>query len=360
VRILVVSQMWPGPDDPDLGAFVAQVARELEALGHDVDRAVLDTRAGGPARHLKLLGRAARAPRPDVCFAHFLVPTGLSALLAVRAPLVVMAHGQDVANAERLAPVRLATRLVVRRAAGVIANSAWLAGRLEALTGVRAEVIDCGVDLEAFSADVAPVWSGDGEAAAGGAASGGAGGSGASAAGGSPGAFPSGPSPRFLCVGSLTERKNVLALADAFARLHAGTLTFVGDGPLRAELEGRPGVRLAGQVPHAEVPRWIAAADVVCQPSLREPFGQAALEAMAMERSVVATRVGGPPEFVTAEAGVLVDPTDPASLLDGLRRAAALPSPNPAARAAAAPHDVKRQAARMASVLQRAAAPRSR
>ena len=32
MRILVVSQMWPGPRDPDLGAFVAQVSRELERL----------------------------------------------------------------------------------------------------------------------------------------------------------------------------------------------------------------------------------------------------------------------------------------------------------------------------------------
>ena len=147
--------MWPGPRDPDLGAFVAQVSRELARLGHDVDHAVLDSRRGGPARHLRLLARSARAKRADVVFAHFLVPTGLSALLGNRAPLVVMAHGQDVANAERLAPVRSATRLVVRRAAAVIANSRHLAARLEALTGVQAEVVDCGVDMEAFSPGVA-------------------------------------------------------------------------------------------------------------------------------------------------------------------------------------------------------------
>jgi glycosyltransferase involved in cell wall biosynthesis len=76
---------------------------------------------------------------------------------------------------------------------------------------------------------------------------------------------------------------------------------------------------------------------------------------MAMERSVVGTTVGGPPEFVTREAGVLVDPKDDAALLEALRAAAKLPSPNPAARAAAAEHDVKRQAAKMAAVLERAA-----
>ena len=47
MRVLVVSQMYPGPDDPDLGTFVAQGVRGLRALGHDVDLAVLDRRAGG-------------------------------------------------------------------------------------------------------------------------------------------------------------------------------------------------------------------------------------------------------------------------------------------------------------------------
>ncbi len=71
----------------------------------------------------------------------------------------------------------------------------------------------------------------------------------------------------------------------------------MGDGPLRGALEGRAGVTLAGRIPQAEVPQWVAACDVLCQPSLMEPFGQAALEAMAMERSVIATTVGGSPEF---------------------------------------------------------------
>ena len=102
------------------------------------------------------------------------------------------------------------------------------------------------------------------------------------------------------------------------------------------------------------MPRWVAACDVLCQPSLIEPFGQATLEAMAMERTVVATH-GGPPEFVTPEAGVLVDPQDPAALPRALELAASRPTPNPAARDAAAEHDVKRQAARMAAVLERAA-----
>ena len=106
------------------------------------------------------------------------------------------------------------------------------------------------------------------------------------------------------------------------------------------------------------MPRWLNAADVVCQPSLAEPFGLVTLEALACGRSVVATRVGGPPEFVPPEAGVLVDPLDTNALAEGLRRAAELPRPNPAAQAAAAEHDVNRQAERIESILERAARDR--
>jgi glycosyltransferase involved in cell wall biosynthesis len=144
-------------------------------------------------------------------------------------------------------------------------------------------------------------------------------------------------------------------LADAFAALGRGRLAFVGDGPERSKLEGQSGVTLVGRIPQQDVPRWVAACDVLCQPSLTEPFGQATLEAMAMERSVVATQVGGPPEFVTEDAGVLVDPQDTDGLVSALTRAAAMPSPNPAARDAAKAHDVQAMAARMAEILERAA-----
>jgi glycosyltransferase involved in cell wall biosynthesis len=317
--------MYPGPDDPDLGVFVQEMEDELRRRGHELDRAVIDRRSGGKRRYAQLVRRAASAARrfrPDVVYAHFLVPAGLIAALSTRAPLVVTAHGRDVRNIGALPGIRLATRFVVRRAAAVIAVSDYLRAELEAkVPQVRekVEVVDCGVDLERFRVEPAP----------------------------------EGPTA-FLCVGSLTERKNVVRLADAFARLPEGTLTFVGDGPLRGQLEGRPGVSVVGKVRHEEVPGWIARSHVLCQPSLIEPFGLALLEAMAGGRSVVATRIGGPPEFVTPDAGVLVDPTDVADLARGLSDAATLPCPNPRARVIAEEHDLKRQAGRVEEILLRA------
>jgi glycosyltransferase involved in cell wall biosynthesis len=330
MRVLLVTQMWPTRDDPDLGSFLVPLVRELRAAGHDVAVCAVARRGGPPTKYVRLAAAAVAAAlrtRPDVVFAHFLFPAGAAGLAAARAarvPMVVMGHGQDVANLDRPA-LRAITRPVIRGAATVIVNSRWLAARLEArYTGLTCEVCDLGVDLHAFAPTSASevAWSGD--------------------------------HPRFLCVGSLIERKNVVAVADAFAALGRGSLTFVGDGPLRSALQGRPGVHLAGKVEHEAVPGWVAASDVVCQPSLAEPFGQALLEAMAMNRTVVATTEGGPPEFVTAEAGVLVDPRDPTALRNALDRAAEMPRPNRAARAAAEAHDVRRQAARMAAFLDRA------
>src|SRR4051812_12435293 len=225
MKILLVSQMYPGPTDPDLGVFVRGLDEQLVARGHEVERAVLDRRGGGKVKYLRL-ARATLATsrrfKPDVVYAHFLVPTGLIGALAGRAPLVVTAHGRDVRNVGWLPGIGAATRFVVRRAAAIIAVSDYLRRELEAKVPDargKTEVIDSGVDLERFTVTPAPA----GE-------------------------------PRYLCIASLIRRKNVLRLADAFARVGRGTLTFLGDGPLRGELEGRDGVELAGRVPYDRVP----------------------------------------------------------------------------------------------------------
>jgi glycosyltransferase involved in cell wall biosynthesis len=87
-----------------------------------------------------------------------------------------------------------------------------------------------------------------------------------------------------------------------------------------------------------------------------EPFGQVVLEAMAMQRPVLATAVGGPAEIVTDAAGALADPYDVESIRAGLEKAIALGVPNPAGRIVAAEHDLSTQVARIESVLQRAMA----
>ncbi len=326
--------MYPGPSAPDLGVFVKQLTDELERAGNDISRVVIDHRGGSPAKYGGLAARAlaeARRFHPDVVYAHFLFPAGAAAAFAARrvgAHLVLTAHGRDVRNVGAIPGVATATAAAIRRADAVIAVSDFLRGELEAKipdAQGKVHVIDSGVDLARFRhRDPAPLreelgWEGEG--------------------------------PFYLCVGTLDERKNVVRLADAFAGLDAGSLVFAGDGPLGVQLEGRDRVSLLGRVSHARVADLIAASDIVCQPSLIEPFGQAVLEALACERPVVATRIGGPSELLTPGTGVLVDPGSVDSIAAGLRAAAELPRPNPAARAIAEEHDVVKQAARVARLL---------
>jgi len=326
--------MYPGPSAPDLGVFVKQLADELDRAGNEVSRVVIDHRGGSPTKYGGLAARAlaeARRFHPDVVYAHFLFPAGAAAAFAARrvgARLVLTAHGRDVRNVGAIPGVATATAAAIRRADAVIAVSDFLRRELEAKVPDakgKVHVIDSGVDLARFRhRDPAPLRAELGWES---------------------------PGTHYVCVGTLDDRKNVVRLADAFATLDEGSLVFAGDGSLRTQLEGRERVRLLGRVAHERVADLVAASDVVCQPSLIEPFGQVVLEALASERPVVATRIGGPPELLTPETGVLVDPGSVDSIESGLRAAVNLPRPNPAARAIAEEHDVVKQAARVARLL---------
>jgi glycosyltransferase involved in cell wall biosynthesis len=332
MRILLVSNMYPSPDRPEYGVFVARLADALRARGHDVEDVVLHAGARGPVSTPRAYGRLARQARaavarhrPDVVYAHFLVPTGLVAI-ATGIPYVITAHGSDVRHMRRSPVVAALTKPVLRRAAAVICVSAYVARLLAAPDNVAVEVIDCGVDTQRLK----PV-----PRAKDGVANG----------------------PRFLFIGSLTHRKNLERLLLAFAKLGGGTMTIVGGGPLEDRLRATApvGTRFAGRLSSDGVAAEIAKADVVCLPSLEEPQGQAMLEALARGRPVVATRVGGPAEVLTPRIGALVDPLDVDSIAAGMVAAAALPVPCREAVRVAAEHALPLQAERIEAVLARAA-----
>jgi len=100
--------------------------------------------------------------------------------------------------------------------------------------------------------------------------------------------------------------KRVGVVVDVFQRVLErvdAVLAMIGDGPDREPLERRVAeqglrsrVRFVGE--EHDLVRWLSAADVFLLPSSQESFGLAALEAMACEVPVVATRVGGLPEAV--------------------------------------------------------------
>ena len=103
-------------------------------------------------------------------------------------------------------------------------------------------------------------------------------------------------------------------------------LLIVGDGPSRHELELlREQLDLSSWVVFAgsrrDIPRVLHALDVFVLPSLYEGFGIALLEAMAAGKPVIATAVGGIPEFVlSGETGLLIEPGNVEALADAIDR----------------------------------------
>lgn len=135
-----------------------------------------------------------------------------------------------------------------------------------------------------------------------------------------------------LFVGRLVPVKGVRELIQA-ARLLADErprleLRMIGDGPLAAELRAgiaRYGldsrVRILAPAPQPEIAQWMAAADVLCLPSHSEGCPNVVLEAQACGRAVVASAVGGVPELLDSESGILTPPGDPQKLAAALREA---------------------------------------
>lgn len=125
-------------------------------------------------------------------------------------------------------------------------------------------------------------------------------------------------------VGRLVPVKGHAVLLEALDILHRShrtvNLLIVGDGPLRGHLEGevrRLGleafVRFAGL--QAESYDFINMMDVFVLPSLHEGIPMVLLEALALQRPVVATRVGGIPEVIEhGRTGLLAEPSDASSL----------------------------------------------
>jgi glycosyltransferase involved in cell wall biosynthesis len=205
--------------------------------------------------------------------AFFSFPCGPVARWSDR-PYVVSLRGGDVPGAEPglarmhalLAPLR---RLILRDACAVVANSAGLSAMSEAADPVPVQVIPNGVDTTLFRPGPGPAASG---------------------------------TLRLLFVGRFQAQKNLSWLLRQLAgsSVPPFSLTLVGDGPLRAELQAE--AASLGLSPHLEWLGWqsreqLAALyprhDVLVNPSLYEGMPNVVLEAMACGLPVVASRVPG-------------------------------------------------------------------
>ena len=132
----------------------------------------------------------------------------------------------------------------------------------------------------------------------------------------------------FVSAGNLIPVKNMAGLLHAFAALHGEPrLIIFGDGPesgalraLCAELGLYSRVSFRGQCPREELAEAYAAADCFVLASRSETFGVAYIEAMAAGLPVIATRCGGPEDFVTEENGILIPADDESALTGAMER----------------------------------------
>lgn len=345
LRGLVFAKQFPNAAEPARGVFNAvQVAATSDAVDWRViapvpwappwppltgrPRVPLDEVRGGvpvshprfllPPRHLGYMrvagwmaaasaaafNAAVREHAPQFVHAHALYPSAAAAAqLASRAglPLVVTVHGSDLYTLAGRPEWRARIAAVAQAARAVVCVSDSLARDVVALLGIdgaRITVVPDAYDDGRFTYVCRPL--------------------------------PAGRSVRVVSVARLVDVKGPDVLVEAVGRLVADgedvDLTIIGHGVLRASLLERARVlgiaervRLLGGVPSVRLPEILAAADVYVQPSRREGFGVALVEALATGLPAVATRSGGPESIVTEADGVLVEPGDPDALADALR-----------------------------------------
>jgi glycosyltransferase involved in cell wall biosynthesis len=336
LRVLVVPKWYPWPERPVFGLFCREHARALCTRHDVVVLASLATRrpdfrafeledsvedgirtlrvryrrpflrpAAMAFQTLGMLAALRRLRRedwrPDVVHAHVYQagPPALALGRISRAPVAITEHYTGFARGLVTGYDRMLARQSFQRADLVAPVSEELAARLRELAPrARIEVAPNAVDTAIF-APAPPEGRRDGPA-------------------------------RLLNVAELADKKGQSVLLRALAELPDATLDIVGEGPERQPLERLANelgiadrVRLLGARPREAVAEAMRAADLFVLPSFHENLPVVLIEAQASGLPAVASSVGGVPELVDAEAGMLVEPGDPTALAAAIREALA-------------------------------------
>lgn len=291
----------------------------------------------------------------DLVNPHWIVPQGFTAVdwrRHLKLPMVITAHGADVAWLGRS---RFGARLgqyVFDRADGFIADSEFLATRTEEIIGrpIPHTAIPMGVATSLFQPRE-----------------------------GAPQRLSPDGAPTLLFVGKLVPKKGVPVLLDALHELRRSRpslrLLLIGGGPLEGDVRAQiarlgleAAVELRGWVKNDELPGFYAAADVVCIPSVQDAHGETEgtpvvlQEAMASGAVVVASRTSGIVDVIRdGENGWSVPPNDSSALAAAIGAALDAPADlrarmQAAARATSREHSWERVAERFLEVFQEAAA----
>lgn len=328
MRILISARGFDDRKKHEIGIFELDQAKALRDAGHEVRIAAIDTRSvrhrrtwglceymqdgirvcgcalpagplpfglGEKAQRLAasaIWGRITRDGwRPEIIHAHFgagFLPTAKKEKI----PFVYTEHFSGANKAEITDKELQREKSVYPRADRLICVSHALAGHVREHTGAEAGVIPNIIDLNVF----AP-------------------------------AKREHTGFRFASVCNLVPVKNIASLLNAFAALRGDDLrlTVVGDGPLLSSLRAQAealgiGERVAftGRLSREEINALFAETDCFVLPSRSETFGAAYAEAMAAGLPVIATRCGGPEDFVNERNGLLVPVDDTKALAEAM------------------------------------------
>lgn len=269
---------------------------------YDLDDRQLTAYVDAWRKHLQ---QAVISFKPDVIHAHhvWIAPYVASEFLL---PTVITIHGTDLMGYRKGPRFRGMADEAAKRSSGLIAISRQVAAEGEETYGIPADKIhlvwngfDTGIFRvmpEVTKVDVLANY----------------------------GIEMKNDAPLVSFVGKFTDFKGIdvlLRAAAVYERTLPGVRTLlVGHGQLwddmhklcrDLELEN---IHFVGHQPQPEVARIYNAADVSIVPSRIEPFGLVAVEALACGTPVVATNMGGLPDFINQEVGALVPVDDPQAL----------------------------------------------
>ena len=251
-----------------------------------------------------------REHQPDAILAFFLYPQGYAAVLAankLNIPAILVAMGSDVRQIPDLS-TKLLTQRAVRHADSVLTVSEDLRQRTIALGAApdRVHTVMNGCNQRLFHVGDRTVAREELQIPA--------------------------DQELVVFVGRLVPVKQLEDLISA-ARILSAThphlqVVCIGEGSCRTPLlhsvhhkKLNEVVRFIGAKSQPEIAKWLAACNVFCLPSKSEGSPNVIFEALACGRPVVATNVGGIPDLVDSQCGILVRPKASAELARALHDA---------------------------------------